>query len=210
MKHLIQTLSLGATLLVLSGFQNHAITLSLLPGSQSIGVGDSAPVQIFLQGLGAGGPPSLGAFDIEVLYDDSVLSLDAAGATLGSFLGIPEVETIVSVTDLPGSFSVAEISFLFDFELDALQPADFTLATLNFTALAEGTSQVDFGFVELVDAGLTPAVLSVDSMFASSVTVASAPATVPDSSSTGILLAGAFLGILSLRKRKTQVLPVRK
>jgi len=49
---------------------------------------------------------------------------------------------------------VAFVSFLTPQELDALQPANFTLLTLEFTGVGFGTSTFQFSQVRLTDAFL--------------------------------------------------------
>jgi hypothetical protein len=52
----------------------------------------------------------------------------------------------------PGLVNISELSFLFDFELDDLQPSDFTLASLTFDTLALGTSPLGLSINALGDA----------------------------------------------------------
>jgi hypothetical protein len=79
----------------------------------------------------------IGAFDLDVLYEDSLftpLLVPPAGfgPNLGDiFLG----EAIGGIdTSAQGVVNLFEVSLLLDFELDALQGDSFTLATLGFYA----------------------------------------------------------------------------
>jgi len=128
-----------------------AINLSIDPSFQEIPVGDTAFVDLVLSGLGDFAPPSIGAFALSVAYDDSILSLSSV--MFGSYLGTPGVDADAYVdASVPGEVYLDEISFLFPDELDALQPASFALATLGFTGVAAGFSNLDFLFADLGDA----------------------------------------------------------
>ena len=129
-----------------------AVTLSYEPSAQSISLGDPASIDLNISGLGDFAAPSLGAFLVEVTFDDSVLAFNSV--TYGPFLGDPldPLETDIMTTAAPGMVSLDEFSFLFDFELDALQPDSFTLASLSFTGDNVGVSNLGFGLIDLSDA----------------------------------------------------------
>jgi hypothetical protein len=137
---------------VLFSGQAGAVMLTLDPVDQEINTGDMATVNLNISGLGNFSSPSLGAFFTEITFNNSILSLDSV--SYGSFLGDPNdpVETDILTTTGPGLVSLDEFSFLFDFELDALQPDSFTLASLSFSGIGLGTSTIDFGFIDLSDA----------------------------------------------------------
>ena len=102
-----------------------------------------------------------------------------------------------------GSVSLDEISFLFDFELDALQPESFTLATLSFTGDNGGTSALGFGTVDLSDAAFPASSLTVDQMVGASVTVASS-GVVPEPS-TWLLFGTGMIGLLLYGSRRNRL-----
>jgi hypothetical protein len=118
-----------------------AVSIGFVPSAQSVGLGQSASVDIVISGLGDGTSPSLGAFDLNVSFDPTILA--PTGVTFGIFLGDPDLFEAITAFDLllaPGVLNVAETSLLLSAELHALQPASFTLATLSFDTLARGTS----------------------------------------------------------------------
>ena len=151
MKKLVIVLMMMCTPMLL-GEPVSAVTISLLPPSQSVTLGDPIEVDLAISGLGNFSPPSLGAFLVEITFDDSILNFDSV--SYGGFLGDPTdpFETDIITTVGPGSVSLDEFSFLFDFELDSIQPESFTLATLSFTGNELGSSALDFGAIDLSDA----------------------------------------------------------
>lgn len=165
-----------------------AVTLSLNPSSQSILPVGTAILDLEIAGLTDGGPDSLGAFSLDILYDPVILSFTSA--VFGPFLGDTDplaFETDFFVDDLtPGVVSLGETSFLFDFELDELQPASFGLATLSFTGLTAGFSNLVMQNVVLSDA--LGFVISDRIIENASVSVVPEPATI-------LLLAGGMAGL---------------
>jgi hypothetical protein len=113
----------------------HATLLSLQPDTTFAGTGDSISLDLIVSGLGDFGPDSLGAFDVSVEYDAAVLSF--ASYALGSLLGdLGLFEAIdASAGDSGVSVNVAEVSLLSAVSLNALQPGEFVLASLNFDVL---------------------------------------------------------------------------
>lgn len=114
-----------------------AITLSLLPSSASFSAGDTFDVDLVVSGLDAGAAPGVGAFDLNIAYDGGLLSADSV--VFGTALGDPDLEAL-SASDLssPGNVNVAQVSLLDTATLLSTQLASFTLATISFTALADG------------------------------------------------------------------------
>jgi hypothetical protein len=192
MKHM-KTLT-AAALLLGSGLST-AVELSIAPPSSSLQQGDSVSVDLIASGLGNFASDSLGAFFTEILFDDTIL--DFLSASYGPFLGDPAdpIETSILTTAGVGSVGLDEFSFLLDFELDALQPDTFTLATLTFSGQALGTSALSFGTVDLSDAvgnTLVPTALNTGSI---QVTAAPIPAT------AALMLPFAFLLARRFRRR---------
>ena len=128
-----------------------AISLDLVPSSVTVVAGYSLSVAVVISGLVAGGPPSVGAFDLTVSFNPAILS--PTGVTFGLFLGNPGLlEALTGFNFLAGLVEFAEVSLLSPSDLDALQPASFTLATLSFTALASGTTILSFSEIIVDDA----------------------------------------------------------
>jgi PEP-CTERM motif len=127
-----------------------AVFLDLVPSSPTVVAGQSLNVNIIISDLFAGGPPSVGAFDLDVSFDTA--SLSPTGVTFGLFLGVPGLETLTDFNFFPGVVDLAEVSLLSSAELDALQPSNFSLATLSFNALASGTTTLEFSEIIVDDA----------------------------------------------------------
>lgn len=142
--------ALTASLLAASviGAPALATTLSFVPSSGSVGIGNSVAVDVRLTDLTAGA--DLGAFDFNVLFNSSVFSLTgySLGGALGD-LGSFEAFDVGSGHGASGVFNLAEISLLSDL---SFQHDSFTLATLHFTALTMGDSALSLGGVVLGDA----------------------------------------------------------
>jgi len=147
---------------LLFGGQAQAIMLGFSPSTQNVNLGDSVDVDLVISGLGNGAAPSLGVFDIDILYDTSILGLNNVafgdpnpliGDQLDLFgLGFNST----GVGAVAGGTNIFEISLdsigdLNDFQLDS-----FTLARLTFDVLALGTSPLNFANVILGDASGAP------------------------------------------------------
>ena len=149
-----------------------------------------------ISGLTAGGPVSLGAFDLDVLYDPAILSF--TGADFGLFLGDPALgeADIFFDNPTPGVVFLDETSFLeADSDtcifcippfLDDLQGESFILAQLSFLGVQVGSSNLVMQNVVLSDAfGF---VISDPILENASVSVVPEPATI-------LLLAGGMAGL---------------
>ncbi|MCB1742511.1 MAG: hypothetical protein KDK91_19205 [Gammaproteobacteria bacterium] len=189
----VATLFLG-----LATQQTHAATLSLSPAAGTVQVGAPAVVELNISGLGDFAPDSLGAFLVEIEFDPAVLDIDVSDVMYGSLLGDTDpsaFETDIVTTVEAGRVSLSAASLLLDFELDALQPSSFTLATLTFATLANGTSALSFGTVDLSNAMFPASTLALDSVLTASVTAVPLPA--------AWLLFLTGLAVLSARRRMT-------
>lgn len=122
-----------------------AITISLDPFDQNVVLGDVFYLDLNVSDLNAGGPDSLGAFSLDITFDETLFTFDSV--VFGEYLGDPsffEADTYYD-DSIPGSVYVDEVSWLFDWELDLIQPDSFTLATLTFTGSSIGNSLIEIG-----------------------------------------------------------------
>jgi hypothetical protein len=117
--------------------------LDLELSSQIAQTGQPVSADIVISGVAAGGPPSVGAFDLEVAFDPTILS--APSITFGPFLGDPNgLEALIASSLSPAAVEIAEVSLLSPAALDTLQPGSFVLATLLFNGLTSGPVSLQF------------------------------------------------------------------
>jgi hypothetical protein len=138
--------TLATTLFLASGLLAavtgaHAVTLSLAPAATTVTEGASFSIEIVVSDLGDLSAPSLSGFDLEIGYDPMFLQADTVSfgdPVLGDQLDLFGLGAL-SAFDLTtaGSVALAEVSFDTIADLDTLQPSAFTLAAIDFTALAE-------------------------------------------------------------------------
>lgn len=131
-------------------------TLEILPAAQDVQLGDSVEVAITISYLGDFMAPSLGVFDIDFVFDASVLSLSSVAfgdPVLGDQLDLFGFGSIALATpsDPAGSVNLFELSFDLPEDLIDLQAASFTLATLSFDAVGLGSSNLTLGVISLGD-----------------------------------------------------------
>ena len=182
----------------------HAVPISFVPSNQSVLLGGMASVDVVVSELGNGLAPSLGGFDLNVLFDSSIISLNSV--TFGDGLG-DELFFEAQYFDTPGAGDVNlfGLSFLFDFELDALQTDTVLLATLIFDTLQVGVSALSVANVILSDAFGDEIALTNNP--AGLITVTTAPTRVPEPGSSSLMVFS--LGLLVwLRRRMAR--PVRQ
>jgi hypothetical protein len=132
--------------------QAAAVLLSVLPSSQSIGVGEPANVDLVVSGLGDLAAPSLGAFALDLTFAETVLAFDSV--MFGTLLGDESLGDAVTGVDtsIAGVVGLDEVSLLSVSELNGLQPGEFTLASLIFTGSSAGFSDLVLDNVVLSDA----------------------------------------------------------
>ncbi|MDE0952848.1 MAG: cohesin domain-containing protein [Halioglobus sp.] len=177
----------------------HSASIGFQPDPVSADTGDSISLDLVISGLGHFASDSLSAFDISVGFDASVLSF--TGYSLGDLLGdVGAAEAIdVSAGAAGGTVSVAEVSLFSALGLDALQPGEFAVATLNFDVI-----NLAMGAVTELSV-LTGAALADTSGYVIAVTGEESglvKSSVP-APATGLLLLAALFGWLTLKRRQS-------
>lgn len=131
-------LFMGAAALAFASFAG-AASLSL---SQSTATAPPSTIFIDVKVLDVDLGKAVGAFDITLSYDASAWS--AMAVDFSPFLNGSDPFGSLAAADLgvAGRVHLQEVSFITPLDpqpLDVLQPQSFTLATVQFTAVAQGT-----------------------------------------------------------------------
>lgn len=189
---------------------SHAIAISFAPSGQTRLLGQTASVDIVVSDLAAGGQVVSG-YDLDVLYDASILNL--LSVTFGTGLGAGTFDSIFGYVPGSGRIDIFETSFLTDSMLAALQGGNpLVLATLNFTGIGIGTSPLVFDpqtapgilLTGRIDPNSDPffPVASVLTVTAEdgSITIINDGGTVPEPGTFALLLMG-LAGLAGLRRK---------
>jgi hypothetical protein len=175
-----------------------AISITVQPGAQlPVTTGEQVSVDLNIVGLGASTTPSLGVYDLNLTFDPTLLSF--ANVNWGNGLDLFQFGDVRNVNASAGLLNVSELSLDSATDLDALQPASFLLASLQFIGVGTGTSNIALSINALGDANGEP--LSADIVYGSG-----SVSNVPEPS-TGILLficGGTMWGWRYHQQRKRQ------
>lgn len=164
----------AALALVLIGFSvsGSATTISLIPSEMNINQDGSVLVDVVVSGLGYDSAPSLGVFDLDVLYDPGILSI--TNVEFGNQLDIFGLGSYQSVSEpSAGNLNLFELSYDFAEDLDLYQLDTFSLAALTFSSVAPGFSDITLGINSFGDSNGDP--LVVDSLNSASINVSPVP-----------------------------------
>ena len=177
-------------------FSSHAwaVSLSFSPSASTVDVGSPFILDVVISNLLNA---DLGAFDIDVSYDPSILSFDAYALTdnLGE-IALGDADDW-SFGDLGGgTVNIAELSLLWDL---SFQADSFTLASLSFTSVGQGSSGLSFSNAILGDywGDSIPATLNVGNievMNSANSTPVPEPATI-------FVLGTGLVGLAGVRKK---------
>jgi hypothetical protein len=182
-----------------------AISIDFDPIDSNVLVGDAFDVDVVVSGLEASGLDEIvSAYDLFIGYDDAVVS--ATAVSFGTYLDdmlFPGFTLQAEDLQTAGQINISETSLLTDDFLALQQPDSFTLATLSFTALSAGISDLLFDLHPLLGInndvkGRNGALIPV-TMGTGSISVAIKPISVPEPASLALLLAGLL--ILSVSSR---------
>jgi hypothetical protein len=177
-----------------SALADPVITLSIAPASQTVFVGSITSVDISISGLGELSPVSLSAFDLNLMFDPTILAFNNASfgdPVLGDQLDLFGFGSLFDSEAVSGVVNLFELSFDLPDDLDSYQAGAFTLATVSFGTIGTGTSLLSLDINALGDARGDP-LLYVQVEDGSSIT-----GVVPEP--TAFILLGTGLGIIGLR-----------
>lgn len=172
-----------------------ALTVDVVPTALSVALGDLVQVDVRVSGLTDHAAPSLGAYDLLVDFNYSLLEF--SHVTWGDQLDLEGLGSLTLFDDADadwGTLGVAEISYDSITLLNDQQAGSFTLFSLFFTASALGNAGVYTSMLGLSDAeGLA---LTADAVSGAQVAVVPVPAALP-------LLASGLLLLLGRLRRRT-------
>ncbi len=171
-----------------------AATISVLPSSKIVSIGDRFAVDLHIADLGDGVAPSIGAFDVNFHFDPVLISF--VDAVFGTGLDVLGFGSLQIATASVGTINLLEISLDTAADLNSLQPAAFVLATLTFDALMRGTSPFDLALNALGDGDGA----AIGAVLAGGFVTIEQGAEIPEPAS-GWLVIGA-LGLLAILQRR--------
>jgi hypothetical protein len=168
--------------------------VSIIPSFQSGNIGDT-----FIVGVNVALSPGeeIGSFDLDVLFNSSVLSL--VDAVLGSGLGTGVNQIEIASGLLGSAVDLAQVSLLNEATLQSLQGSSFSLATLTFQAIAEGFSALTITQAILADGNLNTTQLPV-TLQHGGIQIGTTP--IPEPGTWVLMSVGLGLTILLRRRRK--------
>lgn len=194
-------LGMGAATCGVAGVANATPVLSI--SSDSISPGGTATVDLGISGLGNG--TALGAFDVNVDFNSSILGFKSAtfgDPTLGDQLNLEGFGTLTSASAGAGTAELFELSFDSPAALTSLQAPNFTLATLTFTGLTAGVSDLTLSANSVGDEDGNELPLAFQD---GTIAVGQTTTSVPEPDQFALMLAGVTALGLFMRKRRSGV-----
>jgi hypothetical protein len=177
----------------------HATLISFNPSTQNVVLGNSFAVDLNISGLGDYSPESLGAYDLDILFDPAIIAFQnvvfGTGLDIWGFSANPRDAVISS----PGILDIYEVSFDTEDDLNNFQAGSFTLATLTFGTLTPGTSLLNILLNDLSDAS---GYLSLASDIENGSATVTSTAPIPEPATLLLFSAGLMgFGILTRKRR---------
>jgi len=134
---------------------SRAATLAIVPSAASVQVGNSFSVDLVISGLVDFAAPSLGSYDIEFAYDDSLVAFDSvtfggAGPDQLDLLNLGSITVLDASTS--GTVFLGQVSLDDTDTLNNLQLGSFTLARLYFLGSTVGSASLSIANSLLADA----------------------------------------------------------
>ncbi|REJ74499.1 MAG: hypothetical protein DWQ36_20570 [Acidobacteria bacterium] len=177
-------------------------TLEVSASEALVNPGETVEITVSITGLGDAAPPSLGTYDLSLVFDPAVFAYEMGSLEPTDFLGDGDLaEALYTVSAGAGDVEVVALSLLTPMQLTALQAGSFELFTATFTAIGFGDGVFDLvangplgdeNGSEIALAGVVPVTVSGGSVI-----------DIPTSGSVGLALMTLLLlagGVLVLRR----------
>ncbi len=133
----------------------HAVTIAVEPVSQVVTVGGSAHVELVISGLGGNAAPSLGVFDLDFLFDPSIMTFSTA--SFGNQLDLFGFGSVTAVdASTPGVVNLFELSLDSASDLNNMQAGSFKLSELWFDTFSIGNAVFNVSMNNIGDADGEP------------------------------------------------------
>lgn len=178
-------------------FNANAISIDLVANKSAVNIGDNLEVAVRISGLNDAGAPSIGVYDFDFHFDNSLFSFNSISwgdSTQGNQLDLSGFGSLQNSTSGNGWLNLFELSFDNALDLNQFQAGEFTLFSVLLNTIAVGTGNFSLIANSLGDA-------YGDELFADEINetqVRVGSISVPEPSSVLLLLAG-LLAIAALR-----------
>lgn len=198
MKHLRK---FWVSLVLLFTVDAHAISIDLVADQTSATTGNLVSVAVTISGLNNMSAPSLGVYDLDIIFDSSLFAFNNliwGDSSKGNQLDLTGFGSLQSSNLSTGLINLFELSFDDIANLNNGQAGEFTLFTLVFNAIAIGNGHFSLGANLLGDA--EGEYLPLNTINNTQVTVTNV--TVPEPSSWLLML--GLVAVVALRSRMAQ------
>jgi hypothetical protein len=192
----------AAGLLALAASHASAATITITPSTPSVAVGGQVSVDLTVSGLGDGAAPSLGTYDLDLLFDGGLLGVSSV--TFGNQLDLFGLGGL-QITDnsVLGTLNIFELSLDTVDDLNNLQFPSFRLATITFDTLSAGIAALTLGVNAFGDALGDPLDVTTGSASFEITSVSEVP--IPGALPLMMSAIGGFFGFTRLRSRRAAI-----
>ncbi len=188
-------------LTLLFSIDTYAISIDLVANKTAVNIGDNLEVAVRISGLDDASSPSLGVYDVNFLFDNSLFnfnSINWGDSAKGNQLDLSGFGSLQAVDSGAGWLNLLELSFDDALDLDLLQAGEFTLFSVLLNTIAMGTGNFSLAANALGDAYGNN--LSIDTI--NGIEIKSSAVSVPEPST--LLLFLGMVAFVMLRVKMAQ------